>query len=174
MPAAGSQSAQRPIIGAEIWDDPTATQEKVDHWFKILADYQMPLARVFVPRGEQSLQRMDWFFRAAEKYHVGITATLGGTPSEENGQWIQAVVKRYKDSPALDSWILMNEPGAAPRMTDTALSRFRIWLREVSDGRCAKPSLGRKGTVHWFRSGRIQGAVPVQPLPTGMHSTGTC
>jgi beta-galactosidase len=130
MRAAGPEFAHRPIIGAEIWDDPTATQEKVDHWFKILADYQMPLARVFVPRGEQSLQRMDWFFRAAEKYKVGITATLGGTPSEENGQWIQEVVKRYKDSPALDSWILMNEPGAAPRMTDTALSRFRIWLRE--------------------------------------------
>lgn len=74
--------------------------------------------------GSQSAQR------PAEKYHVGITATLGGTPSEENGQWIQAVVKRYKDSAALDSWILMNEPGAAPRMTDTALSRFRIWLRE--------------------------------------------
>ena len=53
------------IIGAEIMDDPAATPEMVDHWFKILADYQMPLARVFIPTKEDALRRMDGFFAAA-------------------------------------------------------------------------------------------------------------
>jgi len=116
-----------PLIGAEIMDNPAATPELVDHWFKVLADHHMPLARVFIP-SEKALCRMDWFFAAAEKYGVGISATLGGWPSEETGNWIRAVVERYKDSPALDSWILMNEPGQAPEPSQQALEKFRIWL----------------------------------------------
>jgi beta-galactosidase len=119
----------RPLIGAEIMDDPAATPDKVEHWFKLLADYQMPLARVFIPRGEEALQRMDGFFRAAEKYHVGITATLGGPPSDKNARWIHEVVLRYKDSPALDSWILVNEPGQSPDANPLALESFRAWLQ---------------------------------------------
>lgn len=123
-----ADAVRRPVIGAEIMDDPAATQEKVDFWFKTLADYHMPVARVFIPRGEPSLKRMDWFFRAAEKYRVGIAATLGGAPSDQTAQWIQEVVRRYKDSPALDDWILMNEPGHAPQATPQATEKYREWL----------------------------------------------
>jgi beta-galactosidase len=122
--------AHRLVIGAEIMDDPAATPEKVDHWFKLLADYQLPLARVFIPSSEENLRRMDWFFRAAEKHQVGITATLGGPPSPENEQWIHDVVLRYKDSPALDSWILMNEPGQVPESNPLTINRFKGWLKE--------------------------------------------
>lgn len=126
---AARSAERRPLIGAEIMDDPAANEEKVAYWIKTLADHQMPVARVFIPRGENNLKRMDWFFRAAEKYHVGITATLGGQPSPENAQWIADVVKRYKDSPALDSWILTNEPGNAPQVNPLALEKYRVWLK---------------------------------------------
>ena len=87
-------SARRAIIGAQIMDDPAATAEKVDYWFRTLSDYQMPLARVWIPRGEELLRRMDWFFRAAEKHGVGIAATLDGPPSDETGHWIKEAVRR--------------------------------------------------------------------------------
>lgn len=127
--AGDARPASRPILGAQIMDDPAATSEKVDGWMKILADHRMPLARVFVPRGEDALRRMDWFFRSAEKHGVGITATLGGEPSPETERWIHEVVARYKDSPALDSWILINEPGNAPKVDPLATGRFRVWLK---------------------------------------------
>ena len=125
-----ARSEHRPILGAQIMDDPAATEEKIDLWFRTLADYDMPLARVFVPRGEEGLRRMDWFFRAAEKHGVGITATLGGQPSPESERWILEVVERYQGSPALDSWILINEPGWAPASNPLAVERFRRWLRD--------------------------------------------
>jgi beta-galactosidase len=122
-----------PLIGAEIMDDPAATPEMIDGWFKLLADAGMPLARVFLPREEDALQRMDWFFRAAEKYGVGITATLGGWPSPKTERWIRAVVARYQDSPALDSWILVNEPGQPPEANVLAVEKFREWLKKQYD-----------------------------------------
>jgi beta-galactosidase len=108
--------------------DPNATPERVDHWFRLLAEHAMPLARVFIPRTEAALARLDGFFRAAERHGVGITATLGGWPGEADGAWIRAVVARYKESPALDSWILANEPGQRPEPTPAAVVGFRAWL----------------------------------------------
>lgn len=118
------------IIGAEIMDDPAATPERVDHWFQVLAEYQMPLARVFIPMDESALSRMDWFFAAAERHHVGISATLGGWPSEDAANWIRSVVERYQNSPALDSWILVNEPGQTPEADPQAWGRFGNWLEQ--------------------------------------------
>lgn len=120
----------RPLLGAEIITDVTATPERIDHWFELLSRYQMPLARVFIPRTESQLEKMDLFFDAAEKYGVVISATLGGLPSEENANWIRRVVKRYMTRPALDSWILMNEPGVVPHPDEFATPRFRAWLKE--------------------------------------------
>lgn len=118
------------IIGAEVMCHSGATAEKADYWFGLLKQYGMPLARVFVPRKQSDLLRMDTFFDAATRHGVTITATLGGEPTPENAQWIQEVVARYKDHPALDSWILMNEPGKAPEATPLAIVRYRQWLRE--------------------------------------------
>ena len=116
-------------IGAQIMDDPVATPGRVDRWFRLLAEHGMPLARVFIPRTREELTRMDWFFRAAERHGVGISATLGGAPSPANARWIHSVVRRYQNSPALDSWILYNEPGQAPAADPRALRHYRRWLR---------------------------------------------
>jgi beta-galactosidase len=129
LPASEPAPRRHLTIGAEIIDDPVASPEKVDAWFQLLADNQMPLARIFIPHGEEQLRRMDWFFRAAERHHVGISATLGGSPSPSNAAWIKEGVQRYKDSPALDSWILANEPTHAPEATEPAVAQFRAWLK---------------------------------------------
>jgi beta-galactosidase len=119
---------QRPLIGAEVFLDRADSPQQVDAWFHMLAQYQMPLARIFAPPGKD-LDLCDRYFRAAEKNGVKITVTLGGDPTPENARWIAEVVERYRKSPALDSWILTNEPGWSPRNGALEQSRFRDWLK---------------------------------------------
>jgi beta-galactosidase len=114
------------IIGAQIMIN---AGEDPERWIKMLAKHDMPLARIFVPHDEAGLRQCDALFRAAEKHGVKITATLGGPPTPDNATWIQQVVERYRASPALDSWILMNEPGSGPPAhNEIAERRFRQWL----------------------------------------------
>ena len=117
-------------IGAQVMDDPAATPEKIDQWFATLRAHDMPLARVFIPRTEEGLRRMDLFFRAAEKHGVRIAATLDGWRSEVTAAWILQAVERYRHSAALDSWILVNEPGQGPDANPLAVESFRGWLKE--------------------------------------------
>ena len=119
---------QRPLIGAEVFLDRAESPEQVAAWFHMLAQYKMPLARIFVPPSKD-LDLCDRYFRAAEREGVKITATLGGEPTSENARWIAEVVERYRHSPALDSWILTNEPGWAPRSGPLEQARFREWLK---------------------------------------------
>jgi len=76
----------------------------------------------------------DWMFQACEKYHLRLQVTLNPNQpawhygkeywgsihshaifpdpkmKEAAGKYIKMVVERYKNSPALDYWWLMNEP----------------------------------------------------------------
>lgn len=96
----------------------------------------------------------DNAFRAAEKYGVKIVATLTahhgpthrdrefwyrsqgsgivrtGKQLQEAETYIAQVVARYKTSSALDTWMLMNEPGQEPSPDPLAVERFRGYLRE--------------------------------------------
>lgn len=95
----------------------------------------------------------DELFKAAEKYGVKITVTL--VPNQPPFFWgqsffyythnmkmyrkkdyrgaaenyIRKVVLRYKDSPALDSWWLYNEPSGHADATEFAIEMFRKWLK---------------------------------------------
>jgi beta-galactosidase len=126
---AACAAAQPPVIGAEVFVNPGDTPERIDTLIRYLAEYRMPLARIFLPRGEEALKQYDLLFQAAEKHHVGVTATLGGPPTSDNAKWIHAMVRRYQGSPALDSWILMNEPGQGVSADEIAVRRFREWLK---------------------------------------------
>lgn len=117
-----------PLIGAEVMDTDVATPALADHWFGLLRAHNMPLARVFVPYREKDMEILDCFFEAASKHGVLMTVTLGGPPTEKNAQRIESIVRRYHQQPALDSWILMNEPGQAPEPNPIAIERFRPWL----------------------------------------------
>ncbi|MFH5885413.1 beta-galactosidase [Halalkalibaculum sp. DA3122] len=140
-----SASAQVPEIGSQVGlpDDP----QQIDSLFKILYEHNMPVARIWVTLDPFSPEKWDFSkydaaFNAAEKYGVGICPTLGpaGTgvsvmlknreDMHEARHYIKTVVNRYKDHPALDTWMLLNEPGTFPATDPLPMSRFRDWLRE--------------------------------------------
>src|ERR1017187_6548127 len=149
-------TAETPLIGAQIWIEPGQTPAQIDGWFRQLSVAHMPVARLFLmwPDLEPKKDKWDFAlydeaFRAAEKYHVRIVATLtpsglppflGGDGEQGNSvvgseadrgiaaDYIARVVTRYRDSPALDTWILMNEPGQAASPQPLAVTEFRSWL----------------------------------------------
>ena len=147
----------RPLLGAQVWIEPGQRPEDVERWFKTLADGRMPVARLFLmwnyierEPGVWDFGLYDRAFRAAEKYNVRVVATLtpnwgpphrgylhasqGGPIRDtdarlaEAREYVARVVARYKSSPALDSWMLMNEPGQRPAPDRLALQRYRPWL----------------------------------------------
>ncbi|MBV8859182.1 MAG: beta-galactosidase [Acidobacteria bacterium] len=155
--AAAQTQTARPLLGAQIWIEPGQRPEDVERWFKTLADGRMPVARLFLmwnymerEPGVWDFALYDQAFRAAEKYHVRVVATLtpnwgpahrgylyasqGGpindteTRLAEALEYVGRVVARYRTSPALDSWMLMNEPGQRPAPDRLALQRYRLWL----------------------------------------------
>ncbi len=156
--AIAQASAQAPLIGAQVWIEPGQTPTQTDGWFRELAQAHMPVARIFlmwsyleVGPGQWDYSLYDETFRAAEKYHVRIVATLtpsgpptflegngnqgGGYPPTEEARaaaagYIEKVVNRYKKSPALDTWLLVNEPGMAPAPYPLAMGEFRVWLKK--------------------------------------------
>lgn len=137
--------AQVPEIGSQVGipDDPA----RIDSLFKTLSEHHMPVARIWVELDpfqpeHWEFTKYDVAFDAAEKYGVGICPTLGPAGSgvsvmlktKENvdaaQNYIEAVVTRYKDHPALDTWMLLNEPGTFPAANPLAMDRFRDWLRK--------------------------------------------
>lgn len=149
-------AADRPLLGAEIWIEPGQTPSQIDAWFRDLADSHMPVARLFLmwpyiesAPNEWNFTLYDTAFRAAEKYHIRIVATLtpsglppflGGDGSQGGGvlpttndqqlgaAYIAKVVEHYRSSSALDTWLLVNEPGQRPVANPAAITAFRKWL----------------------------------------------
>ena len=149
-------AADRPLLGAEIWIEPGQTPFQIDTWFRELADSHMPVARLFLmwpylesTPNEWNFTLYDAAFRAAEKYHIHIVATLtpsglppflGGDGSQGGGvlptikdqqfaaAYIAKVVEHYRSSSALDTWLLVNEPGQGPVANPAAIPAFKKWL----------------------------------------------
>ena len=147
-----------PQFGAQVWIEPGQTPAEIDGWFATLESSHMPVARLFMmwsylePKpGVWDWSLYDAAFRAAERHHVAIVATLtpsgppawmGGDDSQGVGvnatealrtaaaDYIGQVVERYKNSPALDTWLLLNEPGQAPVPSELAKGGFAKWLLE--------------------------------------------
>lgn len=151
-----AHAAERPQLGAQIWIEPGQTDQQIDGWFHQLADAQMPVARLFMMWSYMEPRKDEWDFSlydaaflAAEKYHVAIVATLtpSGPPTFTGGDgnqgvgmiateehkasakvYIRKVVERYRSSPALDTWLLVNEPGESPAPDPLAIASYREWL----------------------------------------------
>lgn len=147
-----------PEFGAQVWIEPGQTPEEIDGWFATLERSRMPVARLFMMWSylEPQRDRWDWSlydsaFRAAERHHVAIVATLtpSGPPSWMGGDdsqgvgvnttegqrtaaadYIGKVVERYENSTALDNWLLLNEPGQAPVASELANAGFAQWLEK--------------------------------------------
>jgi beta-galactosidase len=151
-------NAELPLLGAQVWIEPGQTPEEIDAWFAQLQAAHMPVARIFVmwayvqpARGRWDFSLYDAVFHSAEVHRVRIVATLtpsglplflGGDGTQGLGivksdiqglasdDYIRRVVRRYRSSPALDSWILLNEPGQAPNDSPRAKQQFGPWLRD--------------------------------------------
>ena len=104
--------------------------------------------------GQWDFTYYDRAFDAAAKYNVKIVATLTpnhGPPHADEGYWyrwqegliprtqqqldlgreyIKKTVSHYANHPALDTWMLMNEPGQLEYNNEWGMSRYRVWLKE--------------------------------------------
>jgi beta-galactosidase len=184
MDVTGMAYAQtRPQLGAQIWIEPGQTPIEIDGWFAQLESAHMPVARLFMmwtyletSPGQWDFSLYDAAFRSAEKHHVHIVATLtpNGPPLFRGGNggqgrdiittpegqaaaatYIAKIVQRYRSSPALDTWLLVNEPGQHPVSTPVAIAAFRTWTAQ------------RYGTVEAMNTAwgtRFSGFSAVQPI----------
>ena len=147
-----------PQVGAQVWLEPDFTAQQIDEWFAILAQNNMPVTRLFIMwnKVETAPGVYDWAmydhaFAAAQKHGVGIVGTVmanfgpphrgyyfsaqgGAIPKtwdqlNASKAFIKECVQRYRHHPALDTWMLMNEPGQLHTPDPLAMERFRGWLR---------------------------------------------
>jgi beta-galactosidase len=144
--------ASRPLVGAQVWFAPGEYDqpEEIDRVFRTMAEQRLSVARVSLVRnyietspGHWDFTLFDRVFAAAEKHNIKIAATLwphgkvppvGEVPASDaelaTGEvYLQKVVGRYRSSPALDTWILRNEPGQVPANNPLAVAKFRVWLK---------------------------------------------
>jgi beta-galactosidase len=154
--AASASASDRPVLGAQVWIEPGQSPAQIDAWFHQLATAHMPVARLFLmwPYVQTAPQKWDFTlydaaFQAAAKYQVKIVATLtpnapppflGGDGNQGNGvaiseaqreaaaEYIAKVVEHYRASPALDTWLLVNEPGQQPEDGPLVETEYRVWL----------------------------------------------
>ncbi len=156
LPVVLTHAREHPLLGAQVWIEHGQTPTEIDDWFQRLAASHMPVARLFVMWSYLETAPDVWdytlydtAFRCAEKHHVKIVATLtpSGPPPFRRGDgnqgggivgtadsckaaeiYIAKIVERYKHSPALDTWLLVNEPGQAPAPQSLAVEGYPAWL----------------------------------------------
>lgn len=151
---AKARIAEYPVIGAQIFIEPGQTAEEIDEYFKILHDNGLEVARIRM-FGAHMLHEgavpdftlYDEAFNAAERYGIKLFATLFPVTDELNDvggfkfphskkhldeirEYIRTIVSHFAGKPALDTWVLQNEPGTggtSVRHTDLSDSIRSIW-----------------------------------------------
>jgi len=147
-----------PMIGAQIWLESDQSAEEIEMTFASFAAEKLSLARLAIPwrtveprPDEWDFALYDAAFEVASRYQVKIAATLtaqsppphrrqalaiksGKLPSTRQALaqadlYIEKVVQRYRDHPALSTWIVMNEPGMPPQESPLATEEFLRWLQ---------------------------------------------
>jgi beta-galactosidase len=146
----GSDS-QPPLIGAQVFIEPGQSRENIEKWFHLLSDHHMPVCRIRMfedhmrkPDGSWDFSLYDFAFDMADKYHVKILATLfpsdntvGGFKFPRNQShfesiqaYIDKTVTHFRDHPALETWVLMNEPGSGGFYEDAfSVSKYQEWKK---------------------------------------------
>lgn len=141
--------AQAPIIGAQVFIEPGQSKKDVEKWFKLLEDHNMPVCRIRLFEehinsgdGKWDFSRYDYVFDMAQKHGVKIMVTffpldksVGGFKFPNNlehqksiEEYIRQTVRHFKDHPALDTWVLQNEPGDySYSKNDYSLPKFEKW-----------------------------------------------
>lgn len=148
------QRTEYPQIGAQVFIEPGQTDKQIDGFFRILAQHGFETARIRMfgahmlrPDGSWDFTLYDKAFDAAGKHGVKLFATLF-PPTDELGDvggfkfprskahlleiagYIEAVVSHFRGHPALDTWVLQNEPGTGgtgPGRNDLTDEVFARW-----------------------------------------------
>jgi len=143
LPAVAAGEA--PQIGAQVFIEPGQTAARdVDDWFRILEENGLPVCRIRMfethmrkPDGTYNFSLYDEAFRAAERHHVRVFATIFPADNTVGGfkyphseahlaeiaDFVRALVSHFKAFPALDTWVLQNEPGSGGSYPDSDLAR---------------------------------------------------
>jgi beta-galactosidase len=142
--AYAAPDAALPQIGAQVFIEPGQTAQDVDDWFRILEQNEMPVCRIRMfethmrkPDGTWDFSLYDEAFRAAERHHVHVFATLFPADATVGGfkyprseahlaeiaDYVKQLVTHFKTFPALYGWVLQNEPGSGGTYTDSDLAR---------------------------------------------------
>ena len=149
IPITTQLKAQAPIIGAQVFIEPGQSKQDVETWFKLLADHNMPVCRMRIfedqinqGNGKWDFSRYDYAFDMAQKYGIKVMATL--YPSERKvgsfkfpknpeqqksiEEYVRKIVRHFKDYPAMDTWVLQNEPGVKDYTKDSFSSlKYKEW-----------------------------------------------
>ncbi len=156
-----------PQIGGQVFIEPGQTAKDIDDWFRILEESGMPVCRIRMfethmrrPDGTYNFSLYDEAFRAAARHGVKVFATIfpaddtvGGfkyprseAHLKEIEGFVQALAGHFKAFPALDCWVLQNEPGSGGSYPDNDLSR-----RVRKEWQASRPASG-------YRSGGFREA----------------
>ncbi len=146
-------------LGAEYFLNRTDTEETVRRHFRLMHQYGLTVARIFIiwddierSRDQWDLHRYDWIYDAAQESGIKIAATLCAedppgwmklTPfyhhrmnlnepalRERSAIYIQKVVGRYRSHPAQGPWLLMNEPALEVNDERTTMQAYGKWLEQ--------------------------------------------
>ena len=133
-----------PQIGAQVFIEPGQTAKDIDDWFRILEESEMTVCRIRMfethmrkPDGAWDFSLYDEAFRAAERHHVNVFATLFPADSTVGGfkyprseahlveiaGYVEQLVTHFKTFPSLYGWVLQNEPGTGGSYPDSDLAR---------------------------------------------------
>lgn len=141
------------IHGAQYWINPDTTPESIDRDFKRIAQedhlnsLRMPFWDVFYYTEGRVLTDADFrlvdaCFDAADRYGIKLNPVLpqirgwlDGTSDKPSirqayKEYIQTLVRRYKDKPALAMWTIDIEPSRSYKVEpcEETLARYRHWL----------------------------------------------
>jgi len=145
---------EQPYIGAQVFIEPGQSPMQIESWFRTLHENGMMVCRIRMfeeymkkPDGSWDFSLFDQAFKAAEKYHIQVFATLfpaavnnsvGGfkfPESEEHLQqiatYIDKTVSHFKTFSSLYGWVLMNEPGTGGDIPPTEFTnqQFEAWKK---------------------------------------------
>lgn len=156
------QRSDYPQIGAQVFIEPGQTDKDIEQFFGILAREGFEAARIRLfgahmlrADGSWDFTRYDKAFDAAARHGIRLFATLfpptdelsdvGGFKYPHSKEhlrqiedYIEAVVSHFRTHPALDTWVLQNEPGTGgPGPGDNDLTReiYARWQQEQGSPR---------------------------------------
>lgn len=175
-----ASAGELPRIGAQVFIEPGQSSENIESWFRLLEEQHMPVCRIRMFEDHMKTDDGNWDFSLydtafdhAQKHGVRIVATL--FPSDESvggfkfprdeahlesiRRYIHAVVNHFKTYPALDAWVLQNEPGIGDIPTEPyAKAWYSRWEKsrpatEISKGFLKKdisPLYFWRDYSYWF------------------------